>query len=612
MGKSLGFLVARGLRAVFFAIDRAVFYLLEAAYSLVQKIAEVDIFSDAVFNDFASRVYLFLGIFMLFRIAVSLINYFLNPDSFSDSKSGMGSVLKRIIVSLILIVAVPLIFRESRTLQNILIGDKENNVLVNFVFGNSSKVGEEDYSNAGSNMSVKIFQAFFRPKEGVEEVNPETISGFESYIDQAELDEKEFDYDYKIPLSTITGGLAAWIMVMFCFDIAVRSVKLGFLQLISPVPIMSYIDPKKGDEIFKKWLSECGSTYLSLFLRLLALYLGIYIITLAEVEAEGLTLVFIILGILLFMKEVPKLVMNIFGIKDSGGFTLNPLKKIAEVPLVGKTSAAVIGGADAALHGKNFFAGAWKGSEQVNMMGSKNKSIWDAASGFKEDKKQWIHGMEAVSHDKYLLEKGRKAVMEQERTGDKTSVFKSSEFKNSYRAVKEAGKNLKEEKSRLEHSNRLIQSKQARNQDLKNRRNMLENHALELQRDGSNYAMAQLERVINEIQNIDQEVNKNIGEISSEEAKIVTYNKNIKNLEDHYESVKKHHEVVREVHQLDASTEDSINAFERRNVSITASDESYVQTDSTGYVADRPMAGGESLYNRSGMPPTGGHGGPHR
>lgn len=364
--KTFVFMFVRGLRAAFYTLDKAVFFLFESAYSLVQKIAEVNILGEGDFQDFASRVYLFLGIFMLFKVAVSLINYFINPDSFSDSKSGMGSVLKRIIISLILIVAVPFIFTEARTLQDLLIKNENGNILVNVVFGGNGSGDtqnmEEYYSNAGSTMSVKIFCSFFKAKDGDNEacLSAESISALENLIDETGADEHEFTYDYKIPLSTIAGGFAAWIMVMFCFDVAVRAVKLSFLQLISPIPVMSYIDPKKGDQIFNKWVSECVSTYLSLFLRLLALYLGIYILSRINIDStDTFATVFIILGLLLFMKDVPKLIMDIFGIKDMGGFTLNPVKRIKSSPIAAG-ALGLVGGAIGGTAANLFAAGKEK------------------------------------------------------------------------------------------------------------------------------------------------------------------------------------------------------------------------------------------------------------
>ena len=72
--------------------------------------------------------------------------------------------------------------------------------------------------------------------------------------------------------------VSLYIAVSFCFDMAVRAVKLGFLQLIAPIPLIAKVDPKKGDEVFNKWVKECTSTYLNLFVRLVAIYFALYIL----------------------------------------------------------------------------------------------------------------------------------------------------------------------------------------------------------------------------------------------------------------------------------------------------------------------------------------------
>ena len=87
-----------------------------------------------------------------------------------------------------------------------------------------------------------------------------------------------FVFSYMYVVATAAGAFLCYILLLFCFDIAIRSVKLGFLQLIAPIPLISKIDPKKGDEVFSKWVKECTSTYALLFIRLLAIYFAIYMI----------------------------------------------------------------------------------------------------------------------------------------------------------------------------------------------------------------------------------------------------------------------------------------------------------------------------------------------
>ena len=133
-------------------------------------------------------------------------------------------------------------------------------------------------------------------------------------------------------------------------DVAVRSLKLAFFQLIAPIPILSYIDPKSGkDGLFKKWYEMCFKTFLSLFIRLLALYFAVYVISkVADMQLVdlidgsyvggwNLLTVFIIIGALMFAKQLPEILKGL-GIKldGDGKFTLNPLRKMENQMLGGK------------------------------------------------------------------------------------------------------------------------------------------------------------------------------------------------------------------------------------------------------------------------------------
>ena len=78
-----------------------------------------------------------------------------------------------------------------------------------------------------------------------------------------------------------------------------------------------------------------------MFIRLLAIYFAVFVITqlvdLQFVDAvtgvrsdvNAFVKVFIILGALLFAKQLPKLLEDLTGMKLGGGkFTLNPMKKL--------------------------------------------------------------------------------------------------------------------------------------------------------------------------------------------------------------------------------------------------------------------------------------------
>ena len=208
--------------------------------------------------------------------------------------------------------------------------------------------------------------------------------------------DKNYIMDYQWLISTVVGVIILLLLVTYCMDIAVRSIKLAFLQLIAPIPVISYIDPKSGkDGLFKKWYETCFKTYLSLFIRLLVIYLAVYIISIVsdlqfvdvitgEYQTGLLIKVFIIIGALMFAKQLPEILKGL-GIKldGDGKFTLNPLRKVENQAIGGKylkkpndmlekagkaivkspisgaslLGKKVIGGIDAAKNGKGFKQG---------------------------------------------------------------------------------------------------------------------------------------------------------------------------------------------------------------------------------------------------------------
>ena len=147
----------------------------------------------------------------------------------------------------------------------------------------------------------------------------ESIEPFEEYIE--DYDDTYNDIEYNFPLSTIAGALVAYVMVLYCFDIAVRAVKLSFFEVLAPFPILISIIPKQ-DKIFKNWLKASLKTFFEIFLRVFLLNLCVYLISkvpevLDAMKLKGnmlsFTNAFLILGLVIFLRKAPKLLSDIFG-----------------------------------------------------------------------------------------------------------------------------------------------------------------------------------------------------------------------------------------------------------------------------------------------------------
>ena len=408
------------LRSVFFFLDGLVYNFIVTLYNLLVDIAETSIFTEEVIDLFASKVYALLGIFMLFKVSFSILSYIVNPDEFLDKTKGFSKLISNIIITLTLLLATPWIFSQAMDIQRIILRDN----ILGKIFS-TSETNSVVVNDPGNTMASETFKAFYHvdtdtfPEcDGIHcdgasecledyptanEANCETNAfngdeeNFENfkdtlvysyktgsisiYMNSDFLNQKGTNDSYVMSylpfISTLGGGAVALLLIVFCFDVAVRSVKLGFLRMLAPIPIVSRIDPKKGTETFNKWVGVCVKTYLDLFIRLLAIYFAVFVITQVidlrfvdavtglETEVNVFVKVFIIIGALLFAKQLPQLIQDITGVKMDGKFTMNPLKKLGGVPLAGGALAAgaVMAGGGALMAGRAAASGIAGGTK---------------------------------------------------------------------------------------------------------------------------------------------------------------------------------------------------------------------------------------------------------
>ncbi|MGM9849677.1 MAG: conjugal transfer protein TrbL family protein [Bacilli bacterium] len=394
------------LRFLFAWIDGIVAKVITLVYGLLMDLANLTLYSENIVKVIGQRIGILLGIFMLFRLSVSLINYMISPDKFSDSKQGGGALIRNVIISLVLLATVNIIFETAYSVQQKVVSSQ---IIEKIFFGETSQTKMD--------IGYYLYSGFFTP-------NPEVLSsctnmwdptkdlqripcdeyedgkcptdvktcdsqlnemiddtGYKSVYDarnNLDMSKVFSDYDvvmankggafkgqllfnYTPIISTAAGVVALLIMISFSMELAKRAIKLLFLQIIAPVPIIFNMDTGKGKDVFQKWYKQCFNTYISVFIRLLAIDFAVFIIVLLKSEFSSVfqdklgVNIFIIIGCLLFAKEVPKLIEDMTGIK-SDGMLLRPLKKFEDQALFGKNitgfaAGAAVGAVGAATHG---------------------------------------------------------------------------------------------------------------------------------------------------------------------------------------------------------------------------------------------------------------------
>ncbi len=369
------------IRKMFTVIDSIIYSLISAVYQIFYNIASSTLMDGSITRILFTRIQLILGIFILFKLSISLINGIINPDSLSDKQGGFSKIITRVVVSMLLLVTIiPLNLPDSSVeagsyqsqLNNngILFGtlyEFQNRVLSEDVLGkiiinNTINMGSDEdnkqLANFGNHLASNVLKAFVTvnlTSEDVEEkiksdedykndkylACPDDVETVKTYLDtfdvrsildftKEQCGDDYFVFNYGFLISSIAGVLFLIIMAGFTLDIAIRAFKLVILRIIAPIPIISYIDSKSENGVLNAWGKAVGSTYLDVFLRIAIVDFIIFIIdaftntgVLLNVSTGPIGIfswLFLILGLLYFAKQAPKFIMESMGFKYEGGF----------------------------------------------------------------------------------------------------------------------------------------------------------------------------------------------------------------------------------------------------------------------------------------------------
>lgn len=451
-------LLLDGVRYLLFIIDMVIYWLAGLLYDLFIAVSGVQIFSETSITEVSDRIMAVLGVFMIFKVAFSIIQMIADPNRFADKEKGLGKIIISVMLVLFMLIFTPTIFKYAYQFQKVIL---EDNVIGNVILGNSGTI---DHNKTRKELTTQMYSNFFYIEEdmvgnqyggtgtictGINEnsfnskysINEEDrikiknacakaengnistyLSVLNVYAKNADGGkEKIYVFNYTPLIPSLTGGIVAFLLFTFTIDIAVRAVKLGVLQIMAPIPIISYIDPVSAKNgAFKKWTTECIKTYVSLFVRLAIIYFVFLLMPIIEenlsfgVQVSDLTTafakIFIILGLLIFAGQAPKYIMDMFGIKNEG--SLNPIKKIGQSALAGGVVGGVAGGigglASNIARGGQKVAGLYKDGHKGAAFGQAFKTIGSSIGGLGSGT---IRGLNKGSKSKeQFLKAGRDAV----------------------------------------------------------------------------------------------------------------------------------------------------------------------------------------------------------
>ena len=373
-------IVMNAVRSLVAFIDSIILSLVSTAFNLLFAIAN---FSSSpafkiLYDKIISRIYVIVGIVVLFKVLMSLISYLANPDKLTDKEQGAGKLVTRIVTSLILLIAVPqIVFPMLDRLQGPLLETVSKVIMGNNI--NTSNAG------FGDTMALSLFTTFFTSNdkcESSEAVNSTMNTILELPILATEAcpsDKNLYRYDFFMLISTTFYLIVVVLLLIIGIDLAIRSFKLIVLKVLAPIPILSYISPKSAKEgMFASYVKLFSTTWLDLFIKFAVIYLGFAFIQ-AIIDGElvvnvasglittGLGSVFLIIGAIIFMFQAPKFIKKALNLKDAEFGT-----GVAGLLGLGATTAGMIGAGVASYRGSKEF---------VDENGNRHTTFQNVAAG---------------------------------------------------------------------------------------------------------------------------------------------------------------------------------------------------------------------------------------
>lgn len=382
-------------------IDTVIYGFVDYVYDIFNALAKVKLFEESSYQSIVRNIYAVLGIIMLFVLAYSLLKAVINPDEFAKGETSFPKLIKNVVISLAIIAVLPTVFTVAFNFQNAILN---KDTIPKLIFGTGTDYNNE---NAGSEMAYYVFSAFLHPNftwceeknyqvndpktgdvnlsECADNINADGDVGvtngptLKAVSDGVLAGGKKsesgnysiFDFKYgesvadgkvtyNIFISTIAGVFLLYVLVNFCFDMAVRVVKLMFFQIIAPIPVICRVIPGgKLKDVFSDWMKKTISTYVDVFIRIATMYFGVYMISLvnaSSINFGGLGLsqkliakALIIMGIVIFIRQAPKLISDMFHL-DSGGMKLGLMDKLA---MGGALTAGSVAGGAFGMLGRN-------------------------------------------------------------------------------------------------------------------------------------------------------------------------------------------------------------------------------------------------------------------
>lgn len=372
------------IRTICAFLCKLIYPLISLMYELFINLSSDKILTSSDIKPIYERITMILAIIMVFYVTFEFVKYVIQPDTMTDKEKGATSVIKKLILIVVLIALVPSAFDYAYEFQKRIF---DAQVFSKVILGKENT----NASSVGKSFATNVFSIFYgidetSPLYNEESKNPNcdglncrllvrfnlemlNTNGKLSFLTEGlnargNLKPNETEgFNKKVNVylinfnglfAVIAGIFILYMLIMYCVDVGIRIAQLTFLQIIAPIPIIGYLSPKK-DGIFQKWVKQCITTYLDIFIRVGIIYFVMLLCQvftnayqnayqngrLANISAIGY--IFLVMGLMLFAKKAPKMLEELFPKMGaaSGNFGLKVQDRVA--PMAARTIGAGLG-----------------------------------------------------------------------------------------------------------------------------------------------------------------------------------------------------------------------------------------------------------------------------
>ena len=88
------------------SLNFCVYFLLGLMYQIFFNVASAQLFESETIKNFYGRVQLIIGVFMVFKLAITILQGIMDPEKFMGNKEGFGTIITRVVVALIMLAVI--------------------------------------------------------------------------------------------------------------------------------------------------------------------------------------------------------------------------------------------------------------------------------------------------------------------------------------------------------------------------------------------------------------------------------------------------------------------------------------------------------------------------